>query len=320
MKFPLTMQGDTAFQTSLGLSVIINGIARFAVPFFFVISGYFWGVKQLQLGTTDWSSTRDMAMKILLIFASWSLIYLIPFDVASLYSNGFLPELKKAYWRLLEMPIFEGTHVHLWFLPSLFRALIITSLMVSRAWHWQLFCVTVVLYIIGLLTKSYVDTPLGIHVQFNSRNGPFFSTVFFASGYFLSIVKPTLRWFGIGLFFAVYGISLQILETTFLRQVYGTILLQDYTVGTYFFGEGVAVAALSDQKNIRVSALARVGKLTLGIYAAHFIFVDLFHGVGNSEFGRGGIWQIAYVVLVLVSSIAIAKLMSLSALTKRFVM
>jgi len=45
------------------LDIFINQMARFAVPFFFVISGYFWGVK-IRNGADIISTTKNMINRI----------------------------------------------------------------------------------------------------------------------------------------------------------------------------------------------------------------------------------------------------------------
>ncbi len=47
----------------------------------------------------------------------------------------------------------------------------------------------VLLYFAGVLLKAYSNTPLGFSVEFNTRNGPFFSTLHFVTGYLMSGIE-----------------------------------------------------------------------------------------------------------------------------------
>jgi hypothetical protein len=60
---------------------------------------------------------------------------------------------------------------------------------------------TTILYLLGLLggPYSFILHDFGIDIKFNTRDGPFFTTLFFATGWFLSsgkfFIKPRyLKW------------------------------------------------------------------------------------------------------------------------------
>lgn len=98
--------------------IIFNQLARFAVPFFFVISGYFWGIKvQCGLGK---AYTLLTVKRLVLLFLIWSFLYLIPYDVNMIFDYGLLGPIKKSFWCIRELisdPVkllFQGTKVHLW--------------------------------------------------------------------------------------------------------------------------------------------------------------------------------------------------------------
>jgi surface polysaccharide O-acyltransferase-like enzyme len=168
--------------------------------------------------------------------------------------------------------------------------------------------VALALYIIGLFSKAYANSPIGINIDFNTRNGPFFSTIFFASGYYLSKYNTNPRWlfFGLPLFFV--GCLLHFSELYGLWKVYSTMPVQDYVFGTLFMGLGVSIMALSNHQLVRIGQFSNIGKLTLGIYLIHFVFVDLLRPMGKSAVNY--IWEIAYPILVLCSSIISISLLS----------
>lgn len=271
----------------MSLNILIDQLARFAVPFFFVISGYFWGIKVRNSGSPIPASAR-MAKKILTIFLAWSAIYALPVDLGSFAEYGPLGPIKTDYWNLVQLihdPItlvMQGTRVHLWFLIGLLCSLLISVQLVKNKHIKTLIAVSVALYLFGLLAKSYSATPLGIHISFNTRNGPFFGTIFFVSGYLLSGLKPTPKWLTIGILILGIGYILHFSELYFLWRWYGTNPHQDYVIGTYFMGVGAAIASLSNHSILKNEALSAVGKLTLGIYAIHFMFVEMLRPISKS--------------------------------------
>ena len=306
----------------MSLNVLIDQLARFAVPFFFVISGYFWGIKTRRSASPIPASV-SMAKKILTIFLAWSAIYALPVDFGSFAEYGPLGPIKADYWNLnglIHDPltlIMQGTSVHLWFLVGLLCALLICAPLVKNKQLKTLIAVSVALYIFGLLAKSYSATPFGIHINFNTRNGPFFGTLFFVSGYLLSSLKPTPKWLGTGLAILGIGYLLHFLELYLLWSWYGTSPHQDYVIGTYFMGVGAAIAALSNHRFLQNDALSDLGKLTLGLYAIHFIFVEMLRPIGKLT--TSPFWELGYVILVLMLSVAAVMLLSKHKMARKIV-
>jgi len=87
----------------LDIQIYLKLLARFAVPFFFLVSGYFFytGYKK-----DDHVFFLKNISKLLCIFLVASIIFL-PIDIA------------KGNFRFSQKLILTGTEGHLWFLPSL---------------------------------------------------------------------------------------------------------------------------------------------------------------------------------------------------------
>jgi surface polysaccharide O-acyltransferase-like enzyme len=155
-----------------------------------------------------------------------------------------------------------------------------------------LFFLSVALFIIGLAGGAYADTPIGFHSAFNFRNGPFFSLIMFSTGYALQRRGRELPSIWIGLAIAIAGFTIQMCEVIWLQQRWGANMSHDYVVGTFFFGLGVTLVALSNVKPLRIPALASIGPLVLGIYACHFLYVDLLRRLTTCDmaslFGTSG--------------------------------
>lgn len=304
------------------LALIINQLSRFAVPFFFVISGYFWGVKLQRSGCPE-KVFLPMAARLFLVFTAWSIVYIFPFNLGEVSQSGFSLFVKSAYWNLVSIlhrpfvSILQGTKSHLWFLISLIFSLAISHFFVQRRLYKTLIALSLILYLIGILGKAYADTPIGLHIAFNTRNGPFFSTIFFVTGYFLSSTNPQKYWFWIGIIFFGFGCALHFFELFILWKLYRISLYQDYLVGTYFMGIGTGLAALSSHSFLKSKLLSLIGKSTLGIYAIHIIFVELLSPIAG--FIESALWQIFYVIFVLIFSYTAVWLLSKNEFAKRFV-
>lgn len=100
---------------------VLNQAARFAVPLFFLISGY---LIQPKLTRSPWSTLTSYSKPLLKVWLAWSVISLLmPFNLGKVMEVGYLAE-REGYWGfLMSTPLnslFEGGLVHLWFIPALF--------------------------------------------------------------------------------------------------------------------------------------------------------------------------------------------------------
>jgi surface polysaccharide O-acyltransferase-like enzyme len=315
---------SAAFGEQLDLAVVVNQAMRFAVPFFFLISGYFWAKKCEQTQRII-EPTLRMAWRILLIFAVWSFIYLLETGLLGFVRDPAIDPFTRCYHHardMLRSPLHvltHGTKAHLWFLSGLLSCLGLVAFMVHFKLERLLVVTIIALYLIALAGKPYADTPLGFHASFNLRNGPFFSTIFFATGYFLQRYRPAPNWVPIGAMLVVAGVALHFAELWALHAYWGTNMNHDFLVGTYLVGTGVGVIALSNPHWLHLRHAAVIGPLILGVYASHYIFVDFLQPIG-ARFSYGWIWSILLVVLVFVLSSLLARGLAQFSITRKIVM
>lgn len=304
------------------LSLLINQVSRFAVPFFFVISGYFWGRRVRDSGAI-WGVSRGMIQRIAMVLAVWSVVYLLPYNLAVGYEQGWTAMARSSLDRWTDTAhhpwaaLWGGTKPHLWFLSALVSAIVITAILVAQRSMSLLVGVSAVLYGVGVLAKAYTETPWGLHLSFDTRNGPFFATALFATGYGLSGWQPRASWMRIGLMLFVGGCAMHFAEMYLLWLVYGANPYQDYFVGTYFMGVGTGMLALSGHRVLQCSQVSQVGQFTLGIYAIHFIFVDWFRPLSMRL--NSPLWEVSYVVLVFVLSLGTVRVLAKSELLRKVV-
>ena len=117
---------------------------------------------------------------------------------------------------------------------------------------------------------------------------------------------------------ALGGLALQVAEVAWLHARWGTNMAQDFVVGTYFYGLGVAMLALSDPAPLRFPRLAGLGPLVLGIYASHNLFVDPLAGPDNPMRAVPG-WDVIVVAVVFALALGLTALLARFPLTRRLV-
>lgn len=309
--------------SAFDLATLLIQAARFAVPYFFILSGYFWAQKvNGERGVVK--PTLAMGKRIGVLFLAWTAIYMLPTNLIDSFDHGLMGPIKQLYWNLGnigERPAdmaWQGSKGHLWFLVGLLCSLGMSALLVQFNHRRLLLVLAVSLYCIGLAGKAYSATPFGLQAGFEFRNGLFLSPIFFVTGYFLQGRQPGPAWFPAGLAIAGLGFLLQLGESWALHTAWGTPLNQDYYIGTYFFGLGVALIALSNSRHLHWSRAAAIGPLVLGIYASHMVFIDVLKPL-DRLFMDSGLWSVAYVAAVFVLSWGFARLLSQHRVTRRLV-
>ncbi len=293
------------------LALRIDHLARFAVPFFFITAGYFFG-KKLNRGAPLGSTLTADLKKLGLIFITWSLMYAVvprwipvhairsrgwDFEFAGLVNAPLQAAIRKFQAAPLNF-LLEGTWGPLWFLPALMLALIIVSILVFLKKEKLIVPLASVLFVIGLLTKAYVATPLGmsIPVRMNPRNGPFIATLFVALGWRFSkqTAPPLGKWAATTMI--VGAIVLQEAEIYLLASYYRASPVFDCVLATLPFGVGVFLLALAEPRFAANTPLPMIGGLTLGIYVSHGLllrFVGSHAGYFNPI-----VWHCVFPLLV----------------------
>lgn len=150
-------------------------IARVAVPFFFMVTGYF------VIGKPE--KTRKFLKKTGIIYLASILLYL-PLNLYAGNFKGLTPGAA------LTQLLFEGTFYHLWYLPAALLGVLAASLLArSRAGLG----IAGALYLLGLLGDSYWGLVSGVPVVSDAynvvfsvagytRNGLFFAPLFLLLG------------------------------------------------------------------------------------------------------------------------------------------
>ncbi len=267
MCYPVQFTGHSWFVTSI---FITQGV-RFAIPFFSIVAGYFFG-KKIREGGNPQSLLSSYTGRLLSVLVFWSVVYLLFPLKFRIISYKIIAILNHP-----ETLMVEGTKFHLWFLISLILSLGIVEIFVSRGQETKLILFSLILYFLGLLGGSYsfILRHFGIGIDFNTRNGPFFTTLFVAIGWFLSSGKFSIRP-SFAVLVTVVGYALHMTEV-FVLTKYSLVKpwYCAYVVGTILFGIGPVLLLLSKKDMGQSNLLSFMGKYTLGVYVSHIIFLDL---------------------------------------------
>ena len=298
----------------LDLVLVVNQSARFAVPFFFVISGYFWAAK-IKFSADIVALSLKSAHRVGIIFIFWSLIYLAIGAARSFVSGGRTELLNNAVATITNVAdepitwLLQGGKPHLWFLTALLISMLISGILLAKCRLRLLIAMAVFLYVIGLLGGEYRDSPIGLNFDFDFRNGPFFGLICFVSGYLLHQARPKRSWMGYGALLMLVALITHFGELLLLNAVFGTTMWQDYVGSTLFLGLGAAMMALSNHPALHLPGISRVGPFILGTYAVHYFFVDVFRSWHRFS-AIPWLDEILYICLVLILSILSVLAMS----------
>ncbi|MDD5021042.1 MAG: acyltransferase [Endomicrobiaceae bacterium] len=165
-------------------------IPRIAVPFFFVLSGYYF-IQNLYNNSSVFKTVR----KIFIVYILWSVIYLSIYIFNSISNSVPLIVIIKEC--MLKFFIL-GSYYHLWFFPALFFAMGTVFIAHKLKFLKLLFIISLIFYIIGCIGCSwyeignkitFLSTIINLH-EFNIiRRILFMGLPFFMVGYLLNIFK-----------------------------------------------------------------------------------------------------------------------------------
>lgn len=176
--------------------VFVQIVARLAVPFFFITSGFLFFCKiDPKAGWREKQNLHQLKqywLRIFKIYMVWTLLYL-PLVFLSWFQGGFdsstLP-------RFLRDVLLNGSYYHLWFLPALLLAIPLVYLGYTTMKKRLLLAGSALLYILGMLVNVYgnilvENAGIGVLIQAinaiftTTRNGLFFGPIFITLGIYV---------------------------------------------------------------------------------------------------------------------------------------
>lgn len=207
------------------LGITIKAIASFAVPIFFLSSGYF------SLSAINNFNYKKL-LKRCIPLAKILVASLAIFALCEIIFNGeanFITDLKsiKTYIMLFVFNNFsDGFFIPLWFLPALIYTYVTIALVVILKWNRLIYYFPILL----LVSMAFYDVVLGYMDKTIShiivRNFLFIGLPYFSIGYLLNQYKESLKkisniWL---IVFALVGILMILLENKLLNSDAGTYI------------------------------------------------------------------------------------------------
>ena len=161
-------------------------LARMAVPFFLMVTGYFLLPQYFFERTKDFRPLMGFVKKTMFLYAAAILIYL----PVNLYAGQLHGVNISDVFRIF---VFDGTLYHLWYLPASVLGVLLTVLMSRILPYRAIAAISTVLYGLGLLGDSYfgllsncgflrVFYEAMFRVFSYTRNGIFYAPVFLVMG------------------------------------------------------------------------------------------------------------------------------------------
>ncbi len=236
------------------INQLIVAATRFAVPFFFITSGFFLSTNA-PYARIIWRALKRLAP----IFVFWLIVYVLAMGAD--FSWLFKPELLARYL------ITGGPAYHLWYLPALGCSLAIVVAM--RGYPVALICAATAFFLFGLAFGSYRGLLSLPDLPISTRNGPFFACRSLRWDISVAAMIGGLRWNLAGS--GGSGFSVASRGTYLLAD--GQTPASDYYFGTLLFGVGVFYAALQLEHVPLSSALAVLGRVALGMYCVHALWL-----------------------------------------------
>ena len=195
-------------------------LARIAVPFFLMASGFFVLPKVLFDPKAESGSVWRFVRRAILLYAIATAIYL----PANLYAGRFA---QVHVTDILRDVVFDGTFYHLWYLPASILGVLLVFLLSRKLRFQSVFFLSLILYAIGLLGDSCYGAVAGVpllssfyDVAFRlfsyTRNGLFYAPLFLVIGAWIRQNSRSVSRVLLALGFGV-SLSLMVAEGVILR-------------------------------------------------------------------------------------------------------
>jgi surface polysaccharide O-acyltransferase-like enzyme len=277
---------------------IYGGMARIAVPLFFMISGY------LLLPRSE--SLRDFYLKrmtrILIPFVVWSLIYLGWY--CGNHPNTCTPGV---IWDLL---LVQGTYYHLWFLYSLisiYLILPVLRLMIRPDTDKRILWYLILLWLIFQPLLAIAHKFWNFSIKLNAPLATGF-VCYFVLGYLLGEITLTRAWSVLSSAICVIGILVTIFATYLLTRASGKFdgFFYDFVSFNVILASSAAFLLfrwISERKPFTSSnsqaILRTIATSTFGIYLIHIMVIEVLSGwipfLQINSFMGNVIWSVPLV-------------------------
>jgi surface polysaccharide O-acyltransferase-like enzyme len=288
----------------------LNNFSRFAVPFFFVASGYLFGQKVMD-NKESILYFKKYVIKILKIYVCWLVFYAV-YDVLMIYINGtdVQQEMIKYFdqFTLLNLLYYgKGTSGYqLWFLTALIWSILILYVFFRMNKINMLLILSLVLNLIGLFGQSY---SIFVEIPISTRDalfiGLFYTTLGFFFAFNLEFKKSRQITNKTYLYFFFFFSFLQVTEGYILEKVLSSSH-GEYFISTIFLTAFLFFFTLNNQQLGKGLLITKIGGNALGIYIIHVFLIDVvdmtLNALGLNHLTENLVWHLFDTLLVFIMS------------------
>ncbi|MRX52394.1 acyltransferase family protein [Bacillus idriensis] len=289
---------------------ILDNLFRFAVPFFFVASGYLFGNKIINTRESV-EYFKRYVIKIIKIYVCWLIFYTI-YDVLVIYlsDSNVLQKLMKYFDEFTMLNLFyfgKGTSGYqLWFLTSLIWSIIILYIIYRLKKINFLLTLSFILNIIGLFGQSY---SMFFKLPISTRDAVFFGLFYTTLGFFFALHSQKIKSLKINatiyLYLFVVFSFLQVMEGYILEKKLSSSH-GEYFISTIFLTVFLFSFALNFSQLGKGMLITKIGSNALGIYIIHVFFIKIMdmgiNILGLKSMTENLIWPQLYSLFIFVIS------------------
>ncbi|MFB4168910.1 acyltransferase [Virgibacillus sp. JSM 102003] len=275
------------WQSSQHIAFIIGVFPRWVIPFFFIVSGYYFGQKMMNNLTPKAYFSRYM-FKLIGLFFTWYLFYLI-YDlilraVLAIYMGlnvgSELNKYIKAYVNIDAIYYGEGmTSYHLWYLTALIWSIVILYVFIRIRKLGVLLILGANFNLIGLFGQTYSSI---FHLPIHTTDALFFGVFYTSIGCYIAlhykwimqkVSRVKSRYF---IYLILLFSLIQVMERLFTVFVLdGEQTFGDYYLSTVPLTLCLLFITLKNTSIGQNSFIAKVGKNAVGIYVAHLFVISV---------------------------------------------
>lgn len=268
------------------ITLFINTISRFAVPYFFMTAGFLFGKKMVESNNkrNDFKVYLYKIIKIYICWTAFYVIYILGKDTLMSFLGSGGQDLPltgfklSAVLRLFGSLLYYGyPGTHMWYLIALIWCVVIMFVFYSKGTIKVLVFISLGLTLIGLFGDSYKGI---LKIPLMTRDALFFGMFYCALGFYIAsnensflkrlIKKPRV------LLFIVFTFSiLQLFERAILIAFFHGELGDNFFISTMPMTVALFLYVLSKKDMGKNSYITKIGRNTLGIYVIHLFFLDM---------------------------------------------
>lgn len=261
----------------------VNIIARFAVPFFFMVSGYLFCKKIENRSLGD--HTLKYLKRLLIPFIKWNLIYFIFAGLAWYWWQE--PSAKEF--------ILYGTgfSIHLWYLMGLIQAVLLLLPFILMKKEKIALLISGTLLIFGLLGQSYkflYKVPI-FTAEGDYRNGLFFGFFFLTAGYLFAKEKIDIsKKIGLNAFIgSIICLFLSVIEGNYLWVIREKGTFSEYYIFTIPAVILLFIFCLGYKEFGKDTIFEKIGLRAEKIYLNHILVIGIYwSGLWAYGYNNGG--------------------------------